>query len=145
MPQKVEVCLRVLKGYDFVISDAEITDSEGRKISDSFYHERKSKPGFIHNIIRFSYLGCCMAFRRIILQKAIPFPSNRKMCTHDNWLALTGMLFYKTTIIPEKLIRYRRHSSNASLGGFKNTTSIKFKIIYRLYLIKHLIIRYYNK
>lgn len=140
-PNKVRMCMELFKAYDFIISDADIIDGDGRKIGDSFYKERKSRAGLVNNIVRFSYLGCCMAFKREILHKAMPFPPNHKFCTHDNWLALVGMFFFRSVVVRDKLIHYRRHGGNVSSGGMKNTTSMLFKIRYRLYLIKWLILR----
>ncbi len=140
-PQKVAVCLEKLKTYDFVISDADLVDGDNQKIGESFYHVRRSKSGLLNNLLRFSYLGCCMAFRKRILERALPFPSQHTLCTHDNWLALMGMMYYRTIVIPDALISYRRHCSNASSGGLQATTSLFFKIRYRFYLIYNLLRR----
>ena len=40
-PNKVRMCMELFKAYDFIISDADIIDGDGRKIGDSFYKERK--------------------------------------------------------------------------------------------------------
>lgn len=140
-PNKVSRCLEHLKQYDMVISDAQIVDEHGEKIADSYYKERGSRKGFINNLIRFSYLGCSMAFRREILSKALPFPANHRYCTHDNWLGIVGYAFFKVLVTDEKLFFYRRHSSNTSKGGLEKTTSFWFKVCYRLYLIKWLLRR----
>lgn len=141
-PDKIQTMGSKLQRYDLVISDAIVVNEDATEtIVDSFYAMRKSKPGFWHNLYRFTYLGCCIAFRREILTRALPFPPNHAYCTHDNWLSLVGMAFYHTTIINDKLIKYRRHEGNTSPGGFINETTTWFKIRYRIYLIKHLILR----
>ncbi len=140
-PQKVKVCMEHLKNSDFVISDATMVDAENRIIAQSFCAERHSKPGLLNNLIRFSYLGCCMAFRKEVLRKALPFPPNHKCCTHDNWLALVGLAFHKTVFLNDKLIRYRRYGDNTSAAGLKKTTSAWFKLKYRLYLVYWLLRR----
>ena len=124
-----------LKTCDLVISDALMVDAGNNVIAQSFYAERHSKPGLLNNLIRFSYLGCCMAFRSKILRKALPFPPHHKLCTHDNWIALVGLAFHKTVFLDDKLIRYRRYGSNTSAAGLKKTTSAWFKLKYRAYLI----------
>lgn len=131
---KVDICLEHLKQYDFVVSDASIINTNGDHIKDSFCKERRSKFGLTNNLIRFSYLGCCIAFKKNILKKALPFPKNHKLCTHDNWLTIVALTYYKGCFIDLPLIRYRRHQDNVSSGGFKNNTSLSFKIKYRLYL-----------
>ena len=139
MPDKVEACMKYLKVNDFVVSDALIVDGDNKPLFDSFCEQRKSKFGFLNTLIRFSYLGCCFAFRRKVLSKALPFPKNHILCTHDNWLALVSTAFYKSAFIPLPLIRYRRYGGNASSGAKNANKSILFMIHYRLYLLFHLI------
>lgn len=139
MPDKVEACMKYLKVNDFVVSDALIVDGDNKPLFDSFCEQRKSKFGFLNTLIRFSYLGCCFAFRRKVLSKALPFPKNHILCTHDNWLALVSTAFYRSAFIPLPLIRYRRYGGNASSGAKNANKSILFMIHYRLYLLFHLI------
>jgi len=138
---KVQICMEYLQKYDLVIHDADIVDENECHLADSFYQERKSKSGLINNLIRYSFLGCCTVCRRNVLTKALPFPPNHKMCTHDNWLFVVAGTFFNTIVINDKLIHYRRHSNNVSTGGFAATTTISFKIKYRIYLLKWLLIK----
>jgi len=132
---KVSVFMKYLEHYDMVVSDATIINQDNQIINASFFEQRKVYKTIIGNIFKFGYLGCCMAFKRSILLKALPFPARRKLCTHDNWLFLTGICFFKTKVIDDKLVLYRRHDSNYSTGGSKNETSLWFKIYYRFYLL----------
>lgn len=68
-------------------------------------------------------------------------PPKNKICTHDNWLFLIGKLFYKTKVTDKKLIYYCRHEGNTSTGGLSATTSLMFKIRYRIYLLVKLTCR----
>lgn len=129
------------KGYDFVVSDAEIVNEKLELIYHSFYKFRNSKPGFYMNILRFSYIGCCMAFTKNVKKLILPFPNNQKYCTHDNWIYIISSYFFKIYHINEQLILYRRHENNTSLGGKKSSNNIIFKTIYRIYIIYHLFIR----
>ena len=138
---KVEVCLRHLERADMVISDADLIDGDGKTIGASYHLLRGSRPGWLANAVRFAYLGCFMAFRRRVLDRALPFPDNHRYCTHDNWLGLVAMTFYHTVVIDDCLIHYRRHDTNASQGGLRKTTSMRFKLCYRLYLLRKLITR----
>lgn len=137
---KVECCLKWLEKYDLVVSDATLIDGEGNIIADSFFALRKPRKTITGNFIKCGYLGCCMAFRRGLLDKAQPFPKSRKYCLHDNWLFLVGLSFFTCKIITEKLIFYRRHCDNLSNGGLQDSTSFLFKLQYRLYLLRHLIL-----
>lgn len=143
---KVEICVSYLKNYDFIVTDAIIVDSEKKPLEDSFYKFKKPYKSLIGNIFRFSYLGCCMCFRRGVLRKAYPFPSNQKLSTHDNWLFLVGKAFFRMKIINQPFILYRRHTNNVSTGGEKNykVNSLLFMIKYRVYLIVNLIKKKYE-
>ena len=137
----MERCCEALKEVDLVVSDACLTDADGKEIAPSFFALRKPKQGLAGNLVKFGYLGCCMAFRRHVLTKALPFPPNRKFCTHDNWLMLVAEAFFKTRVLNEPLVAYRRHTENASLGSENAHRSALHRISYRLYLLFHLLRR----
>ena len=130
LPGKVKVMREHLRHYDLVVSDASLIDASGRIVEDSYFKLRGSGPGFIKNIYRNSYLGCCMAFNRMILEKSLPFPA--KIPMHDMWLGLIAEISGRTFFCEEKLLYYRRHSSNASptaIGKscYKALDMIKFR------------------
>ena len=140
IPAKVQTCMEYFKSVDFIVSDATIIDDKGNIIYNSFFSIRNPYSTLLGNIFKFGYLGCCMAFKRKIIKVALPFPKKHKLCTHDNWLFLVSKTYYNVKIVNEKLIKYRRHNNNISSGGIKNTTSLCFKVLYRLYLIYHLLL-----
>ena len=141
-PFKVAHTLNLLQTHDCVISDACIVNEQGEVIFPSFFEQRHSKGGLFNTFVRFSFLGCCMSFKRKVLETSIPFPNNHTLATHDNWIALMSFAFYKTYVDTTKTIRYRRHGANVSMGGAKSNTSFAFKLHYRLYLLKHLTLRF---
>ena len=138
LKNKVSICLKELENTAFVVHDATIVNQNLNIISPSYFNERKVLHGFWGNIIKFGYLGCCMAFRREVLNAALPFPPNHHLCTHDNWLFLVASKSFRYKVIYQSLILYRRHSSNTSTGGKKRTLDLFFMLKYRLYLLYHL-------
>ena len=62
--------------------------------------------------MRNSYIGCCMAIKRSLLDVALPFPKDLPM--HDQWLGLLAELTGEVCFYPEILIKYRRHGQNVS-------------------------------
>ena len=46
-------------------------------------------------MIKTRYLGCCMAFRRSVLEAALPFPENAYLMEHDLWLAAVAECYFK--------------------------------------------------
>ncbi len=130
---KIEVMSNFLSTYDLVTSDCEIINEDGVMIHDSFFQYRKSGRGIIKNIYRNTYLGCCMAFRRSLLDYALPFPANIPM--HDMWLGIIAELYGNTFFCPDKLVQYRRHATSATTTGNKSLFSLKDKIVFRINLI----------
>lgn len=53
--------------------------------------------------------GAAMAFRRRVLDKALPFPAE---WAHDEWLALVAALDGRVRTLDEVLIDYRQHANN---------------------------------
>lgn len=138
---KINTCLKYLEEYDLVLSDCNVIDENNRQIEDSLFRIRKSKPGFIKNLYSNSYMGCCMAFNRKIVGKALPFPPDIAM--HDMWIGLIAELTSKTYFIRQKLVNYRRHSENVSSTGQFSKYSINYRINYRIRLFYRLLQRIY--
>lgn len=95
-----------------VIHDADLIDGVGNQIGDSFYAIRNSKAGMLKNIWKNSYIGCCMAFRRELLEYALPFPTSGTL--HDQWLGLLAEQMGDVVFLQDKLVHYRRHEENVS-------------------------------
>ena len=116
MPEKVEVVMRAFEENKagVVVHDAIVTDGTCQEvILDSFYSLKGSGAGVVKNIWRNTYIGCCMAFKRELLEEVLPIPNYIEM--HDQWIGvLNDQLNHNTCFIPEKLIKYRRHGNNAS-------------------------------
>ena len=141
MSNKVEVVKKsLLSGYDLVIHNAHVADENLNIIIPSRNSYYKIKNGFLRNFIKSRYLGCCIAFNRKVLTTVLPFPNNKNLAHHDSWISLVAEMMYKTVVIEEPLIMYRRHSQNTSTGG--TTRSSLYQIIkIRVYLMMCLINR----
>ena len=137
LPNKVEVCINALSKYDLVISDCLVTDENRNIIHESFYEVNKSQSNKWMALLKNSYLGCCMAFRRDILDKALPFPENIPM--HDIWIGNIAAFFYSVKFIPDKLIYFRRHQGNHSTASAPSKTTFIEKIKYRIIIISGLL------
>lgn len=136
LPGKVNRMLAELNLVDMVLSNCSVADSSLNIIYPSYFEVVQSQKGIIHNIIKNSYLGCCMAFKRKILNKVLPFPPTG--VGHDLWIGLISSLYYKVSLIKEPLILYRKHDNNVTPSAMKSTNPISFKIYYRLLIIKAL-------
>lgn len=96
-----------------VLHDAEIIDENGKATgAESLFALRKSRPGILKNLIRNSYVGCCMAFRKELIPIICPIP--KEMYMHDYWIGTAAEYAGQVCFLKEKLIGYRRHSSNVT-------------------------------
>jgi glycosyltransferase involved in cell wall biosynthesis len=134
--KKVLIVKKYLEKWDVIVTDCAIINENGSIVSDSFFDLNKSKKGLFSNIIKNSYLGCCMAFRRSAMDEALPFPKNIPM--HDIWLGFVFELFCKVKFLDMQLIYYRRHGGNASAAGDKSPYRFLTKIKWRYVILKNL-------
>ena len=146
LPEKAERMLEALEDHDLVVCDCIVVDQSMEVISDSFFGLIHSGSGFLKNLIKNTFLGCCMAFKRDILEKALPFP--KKLISHDTWIGLIGETYGSTLFLPEKLHYFRRHGSNFSISegadamaDQKSPYNIFEKISMRMGLLKNVIRR----
>lgn len=139
MPDKIDVMLKYFGQYDCVVCDAEIVDQFLDPVAASYFKIRKSGPGIAKNIWKNTYMGCCMAFKRSMLNKILPFPRNIPM--HDSWIGLICEVYGQTAFIDRKLIKYRRHDTNASNTASASTAPITKKIQDRMNLLINLLKR----
>lgn len=132
---KVEGCILLLKDKkcNLIVHDAIVVDESDTVIAPSYFEKVKSQTGFFKNIIKNSYLGCCMVFDRSILIKSLPFPNN--LIAHDIWIGLIAERNGKVAFLEKKFIRYQRHSAAVTASGMKSKNSLNFKIKYRMQLV----------
>lgn len=141
LPDKVKDISQLLVNNDLVLTDCEIIDQNGKRLHSSFFAMRGSKRGFWHNLFRNSYIGCCMAFRREVLEYALPFP--RTIFLHDWWIGLLVELRGRIVLYEKPLIKYVRHGNNYSPTGGKGYSTGK-RIRIRFFLLWNVIKRQFT-
>lgn len=141
MENKVSTMMSALQRVDLVVSDALICDGLLNPTLGSHFELHSTRSGFLPNFIMTRYIGACMAFKREILAKVLPFPPNSKLCAHDYWITNVAEMYFKVELIATPLIKYRRHGSNASNGGQKSQNSFAHKLKVRIYTLMHLLKR----
>lgn len=109
---KIDAMLPALQEADLVVSDCSIVDDHLAVMTRSFFKARGSGPGVLKNLFRNSFLGCCMAFRREVLEYVLPFPPAVPM--HDWWIGLMVNRKGRVRFIDDILVLYRRHGANAT-------------------------------
>jgi len=132
-PNKVAQMLQALKSSSLVVHDCEVVDQNLASLHPSFYQSHGSKAGLVQNIVRNSYLGCCMAFKAEVLKKALPFP--RPIGMHDIWLGLVAEMWHGSVFIDDNLLYYRRHGQNASTTSSASSLTLWQQLMLRIRLV----------
>lgn len=142
-PKKVSLFNRVfeeLSDVTLVLSDARIIDYEGKEVIKSFFERRGGfVPGVVSNLIKNRYLGCVMAFRRVLVNRILPFPLF--IPQHDMWIGLVNGIYGEAYFINQPLVEYRKHGTNASFASSNKRGSLVQMVSWRWALIKNLVIR----
>jgi hypothetical protein len=133
---KVKAVMEALQDADLVNTDHSVIDEEGEVLMPSYFGEVESRPGWIKNFIKCSYFGCCMAFRRELLEASLPFPPS--VSSHDFWLGyVANLLSFKVKFLPFVLTQYRKHRTNlSSATNIVSPYSLPQKIGFRLQLLR---------
>lgn len=139
---KVEKCMKVLENYDLVVHDCRIVDENLNVLEPSFFALYHSGTGLLKNVIRSTYYGCCMAFRRTLLDYALPFPKTDEIF-HDIWFGMVAETVGRVYFLPEPLVLYRRHTGTRthiykSLFAKHGRPYYK-KVLSRLILLAHVL------
>lgn len=92
-------------------------------VRNEFFSEKHppNVDSVIANFYRNNFIGCCMAFRRDVLNLALPFPKEVSM--HDWWLGSCAIASGSVVYTKEPMLLYRRHSNNLSPGKRRSIAS----------------------
>lgn len=138
---KIGISMKYLKEYDYIVSDAFVTDGNLNVISDTRFTkgEKVHFNKYLAVVLSTPYQGSCAAFKRCVLEKAMPFPKGTQ--SHDRWIGNVAAFYFKYKIIPEKLIYYRRHEATTSntFGEGGRSAGLLKTIGYKLRYIKGLL------
>ncbi len=120
------------KGAVVVMHDAKVVNNDLQVTESSFFAAHGSGTGLVKNVVRNTYIGCCMAFSKELKPHILPFPDNLPM--HDQWIGLRGEKVGKVSLINEPYLLYRRHDGTATGGA----TTIMQKLKWRIAIITSL-------
>ena len=140
LPGKVQRMADALQQAVMVVSDCRVVDENLQTLHPSFFALRGSRPGILHNLWRNAYLGCCIAMRASVLQRALPLPAVIPM--HDMWLGLVAQTLGEVRFLPEVLSMYRRHGHAASEGAGVSSSSRGQQLRWRWQLASALLLRW---
>lgn len=136
---KLETCLEALNECDYIKHDYSTIDGNGALREISNYDAKDYLRWNIFQCIKnLPFRGCCMAFRRKVIDASLPFPDN--CLQHDSWIGMNAVLNgFSFKYIDKPLLYHRIHESNLSELKIKN--SLMFRIKYRFVLLSQLGLR----
>jgi glycosyltransferase involved in cell wall biosynthesis len=144
LENKYQKVTTLLESNDLVLSNSIVVDQELKELYPSFFELHGSSKGILRNAIKNSYFGSCMAFKKELLNYALPFPPSREI-GHDVWLGLVAEIVGKVYFTNEPLILYRRHPSAVTSHGMgKSKRSILTKLLSRVIMLKY-VLNFYIK
>ena len=138
VPSKVQCYLEQLKEFDLVFSNVALID-ESDTVFNCSYYKVKPKYSLLNTLLFNKVIGATVAFKRGLLDKALPFPS--KIPMHDQWLAILASYYGRITYIEEPMLLYRRHGNNASYSAGKSRYSFMKKMSFRFNIIQSILYR----
>ena len=140
LPGKVNEMERILKNSKekLLMTNAYIFDEKSVWLA-TFFEHRKSRRGLWTNIVKNSFIGCCIAFRADLKSEILPFPKNIPM--HDQWIGLISEINGGILLESKPYISYRRHSENITGMTPGNFLSIFIKRVNILSAILGYLIR----
>lgn len=138
---KINACIENMNDCDLVVHNANVVYEAGDYANCDYYSIRKCGSGYWKNLWKNTYLGCCMAFKRNVLDYVLPFPKH--ILWHDMWIALMVELKGKPIFISDIYLKYRRHGDNASASSEKSSFSRWFQLKYRMFFLYNTLKRAY--
>lgn len=130
---KVKNNIEYLQKYDLVVTNSKITDEFLNVTNESFFTIFNSGTGIFKNLIYNTYYGSCMAFKKKILDYALPFPKNREV-GFDLWIGFVSEMIGKVIFINEPFLLYRRSDSTVTIIN-KSNRSFLGKLYKRLIIL----------
>lgn len=128
LPGKVEAVINEIEnGAKLVLHDASITDADLQITSPSCFEVHGANASFARNLLKNTFVGCCMAFTKDLLDMTMPFPEGIAM--HDWWIALIALKKnQKTVLLKKPFILWRRHGENVTGGKTGTVQKIKWRL-----------------
>ena len=134
LENKVKLSLEKILNYDLIVTNCMVTDANLNIVDRSYFDLVNSGTGFIKNIYKSTYLGCCLVFNRKVLDAILPIPNNLMMY-HDWWIGFIAEQKFKVHFESKPLLLYRRHGNTTSSTVGKSKNSLFFKIKSRWQLL----------
>lgn len=139
LPGRLALIRQSLLRSDLVILNGQIVDENLVSLGKSIFEALGTRAGFWTNLLKNnSFVGCCMAFRRELKDRTLPFPKG--VPWHDWYIGLVAECTGRVERIDTITMLYRRHGSNFSATGEKSRYSLLRKLIIRFAVLRSVLI-----
>ena len=133
LSDKVTETCHLLNDAVCVIHDCSVVDNDRKIIIPSLFASQKPKSTKIGLFVKSPFMGCCMAIKQSVLQRALPFPDTH--IEYDTWIGICAHKTGRVVISDKILLHYRRHEYNASTCSEKSRNSLWLKLMRRAYML----------
>lgn len=138
LPGRLKLIRQALIDNDLVVLNGEIVDAEAVRRGVTVFEVVGMKSGFLANLAKNSFIGCCMAFRRSLRDRILPFPSG--VPWHDWYIGLVAEWIGRVERIDDITLLYRRHGGNFSPTGEKSRNTLWRKLAMRWAVLRAVVI-----
>ncbi len=119
---------RLGPGVHLAYSDARIVSDDGAHIADTYWtHRRNNNTDLGAMLLANTVTGGASAFKRELLEHALPFPPRYRDAYHDHWVALCALALGRISYVDEPLYDYVQHSGSAIGYEEANLPGEKFR------------------
>jgi glycosyltransferase involved in cell wall biosynthesis len=136
LPGRLELIRSGLDKHDLLLLDGLLVDGALAPMGKTISAAVGVRAGFWRNLGKNSFIGCCMAFRRSVLDATLPFPKG--IWWHDWYIGLVAEVFFDIKRYSEHTMLYRRHGGNHSPTGEKSRYGLGKKLAIRLTMVRAL-------
>lgn len=134
LPGRLAQVRGALETADMALLNGMVVDARLTPLGATIAETIGVRHGFWRNLGKNSFIGCCMAFRRSVLDLALPFPKGIQW--HDWYLGLLAERFFVISRVQEPTMYYRRHGANHSPTGEKSRYTLAKKIGMRITMLR---------
>lgn len=138
LPGRLDLIRQRLEQCQLVVLNGQIVDEHLVYRGKTIFEVLGTRAGFWPNLAKNSFIGCCMAFRRELRNRILPFPAG--VPWHDWYIGLVAESIGNVDRVDTVTLLYRRHGANFSPTGEKSRYSLLRKLLIRLAVTRAVLI-----
>jgi glycosyltransferase involved in cell wall biosynthesis len=137
LPRRLDLIRSEIIDCDLLLLNGSLVDGDLHPLDRTIFEAVGVRHGLLANLTKNSFVGCCMAFRRDLAIRAIPFPAG--IPWHDWLIGLMAELHGRVKRLDQTTILYRRHGANHSATSEKSSYSFAKRLWMRIVMLRALV------